>query len=46
MIKDGKVFLVQPTAFKDEKTGNYFVPNAAQPDNPIMISEVIVDSTG
>ena len=46
LIKDGKVFVPAPTAFLDEASGNYYIPNTADPTKPIKLPEVVVDKTG
>ena len=47
VIKDGIVYVHQPTAYRDQATGNYFVPNADNPSSaPIMLSDVVVNQQG
>ena len=43
IIKDNAVFLPAVGAYKQESTGNYFLPNEADPDSPTLIDDVIVN---
>ena len=46
IIKDNAVFLPAPTAYKEEATGNYFLPNEADSSSPTLIDDVIVNMAG
>ena len=43
IIKDNAAFVPAPTAYKDEASGNYFLPNEADPESPTMIDDVVVN---
>ena len=46
IIKDNAAYLPAPTAYKEEATGNYFLPNEADPTSPTLIDDVIVNMQG
>ena len=46
IIKDNAAYIPAPTAYKDEASGNYFLPNNADPNSPTMIDDVVVNMAG
>ena len=45
-IKNDVVFVPAPTALHDMTTDSYFLPNELDPNNPTLLDEVLVDSSG